>query len=137
MYHDAVLVARRLRVVQRWIRVFPLFLACVSTTCGGSSTSASPTPAPVPDPGAPKISCPAAVSDQTAGAPIVTHWEDTANPDGTVWDLNNLYNPASRQAANIITTPMNNWKPPYTYIADSNEVVRVVVDACAGVGKVP
>jgi pectate lyase len=72
-----------------------------------------------------------------AGAPIVTHWEDTANPDGTVWDLANDYDPMDRQSFNMITTPMSNWKPPYRYNADSADVVPVVINTCAGVGKVP
>jgi pectate lyase len=69
--------------------------------------------------------------------PIVTHLDGT-DVDGTVADVRNLYDPTST-GPNVITTPPNTWKPPYNYLdaVDSTESVRVVVDSCAGVGKVP
>jgi pectate lyase len=76
------------------------------------------------------------VFDLPMGSPIVTHWVDT-NPDGTVWDLSNLYIPLDRQGANVITTPQNNWRPPYVYSIDQNDFVQLIVTTCAGVGKVP
>ena len=76
------------------------------------------------------------VFDQVA-VPIATHWEDRV--DGNIWDLNNFYVTPTSALMNIITTAPMNWKPPYVYSdsVDSTDSTRVVVKACAGVGKVP
>jgi pectate lyase len=71
-------------------------------------------------------------------APIVTHLDGT-DLDGTVSDpSNNLYLPTGANV-NLITTPPNSWRPPYVYAdsVDSKEGVPVIVDSCAGIGRVP
>jgi pectate lyase len=56
---------------------------------------------------------------------------------GTVADSSNSYIPLTSAMTNIITTPMNNWAPPYPYATDSTESLPALINACAGVGKVP
>jgi len=76
--------------------------------------------------------------DQVA-VPIITHIQDTPL-DGSIGEgeSGNSYTPMSSAAANMITV-RNTWPPPYLYSdsLDSASGARVIVDACAGVGKVP
>jgi len=47
--------------------------------------------------------------------------------------------PTTSAANNIITTPPSTWAPPYAYqdSVDSTISLPVIVDSCAGYGKVP
>jgi pectate lyase len=60
-----------------------------------------------------------------------------ADLDGTIQEFDDLTNPNSGPS-NITTAP-NTWRPPYSYTDsfDLNTSVAIVVDTCAGVGKVP
>ena len=77
------------------------------------------------------------VFEQVA-VPIVTHLDKTPM-DGTIADVNNLYDAPSSASANVLTTAPNNWKPPYQYAdsVDSKESVPVIVNDCVGPGNVP
>lgn len=72
--------------------------------------------------------------------PIVTFLNDNSNiTDGTIADISNLYGATVGSGTPASGQPTNNWKPPYQYSGslDHNDIVPVVVSACAGPGHVP
>ena len=66
------------------------------------------------------------------GIPISTNYEGEA--PGTVQAIANRYLDGS-DARNEITTAPATWSPPYPFVADSADGTPVLVDACAGVGR--
>jgi len=76
---------------------------------------------------------------EQVAVPIVTILNDNPSiTSGTIADVNNVFAPGSGMPANGL--PTNNWKPPYQYVVNSLDPpgsVPIIVNACAGPGKVP
>jgi pectate lyase len=79
------------------------------------------------------------VFEQVA-VPFVTFLNDNSNiTNGTINDVTNLYGAAVGSGMPAAGFPTNTWKPPYPYTNsfDPYVSVPVIVNACAGPGKVP
>ena len=76
---------------------------------------------------------------ERVAVPIVTILNDNSSiTSGTIADVNNVFAAGSGMPASGL--PTNNWKPPYQYVVNSLDPpgsVPIIVNACAGPGKVP